>query len=93
MGKTNAEREAAYRERHFKAVGGNLARLNIPLSAKAKTELHRLASVSGVTQRAVMVSLLDQAELALLETLPAKERKQYYQREFSLPCTGFDVTE
>jgi hypothetical protein len=93
MGKTNAERQAAYREKHFKAVGGNPARLNIPLSAKAKTELHRLASVYGVTQRAVLESMLDQAELALLETLPAKERKQYYQRALSLPRNGFGVTE
>lgn len=93
MGMTNAERQAAYRERHFKAVDGGLERLNIALPIAAKARLLRLASCYSVTQRAVLESLLDQAELALLDSLPAKERKQYYERELSLPRDGLGVTE
>lgn len=80
MGKSNAERQAAYRARHFKAVDGGLERLSLAVSASAKAQLERLAAHYAVTQREAIERLLSQAEQRLLESLPAGEHSQYYDK-------------
>lgn len=88
MGKTNAERQAAYRMRHFKDVDGGLERLNLALSVPAKAQLERLAGCYGVTRRAVIESLLSQAERRLLDSLPAGEQGRYLDRQLALRGNG-----
>jgi len=51
MGKSNAERQAAYRARHFMAVDGGLERLSLAVSVTAKAQLERLAFCYAVTGR------------------------------------------
>lgn len=80
MAKSNAERQAAYRARHFKAVDGGLERLSLALSVPAKARLERLATCYAVTQRELIESLLEQAEHKLLDELTANEQKQYFDR-------------
>ena len=84
MGKSNAERQAAYRARHFHSVDGGFERLNLAVSIPAKAQLERLAACYAVTKREVIESLLRQAERRLLESLPATEHGRYYDSELSL---------
>jgi hypothetical protein len=70
MPRTNAERQAAYRQRHLKEMNGMLERLNMMLSLHAKRQLERLAAGYGVTQRKLLERLLAEAERAALDTLP-----------------------
>jgi hypothetical protein len=84
MGKSNAERQAAYRARHFKAVEGERERLNLAVSVPAKAQLERLATCYAVTQREVIESLLEQGERRLLDSLPANEHGRYFDRELML---------
>ena len=88
MGKTNAERQAAYRARHFMAVDGGLERLSLAVSVPAKAQLERLACCYAVTQREVVESLLAQAERRLLESLPANEQRQYFDHSALLRGNG-----
>ncbi len=92
MGKSNAERQAAYRERHFKCLDGGLERLNLAVSVPAKAQLERLATRYAVTQREVIESLLAQAERRLLESLPANEQGMYFDKMASLRSNGVAVT-
>ncbi|WP_153111155.1 hypothetical protein [Propionivibrio limicola] len=92
MGKSNAERQAAYRDRHFKAIHGGLERLNLAVSVPAKAQLERLASCYAVTQREVLETLLAQAERRLLESLPASEHSQYYDQSEPLRSNEQSVT-
>ncbi len=78
MAKTNAERQAAYRERHLKDEQGMGERLNMVVDMKAKLALKRLAIRYGVTQRDVLEGLIDDAEEALLKELSATEQSEYY---------------
>ncbi|MBM3394487.1 MAG: hypothetical protein FJY37_07640 [Betaproteobacteria bacterium] len=80
MGQSNAERQAAYRARHFNAMDGELERLNLALAVPAKARLERLASCYAVTQREVIETLLAQAERRLLESLPATDQDRYLDR-------------
>lgn len=50
MRKTDAQRQATYRERNFQAMDGGMARLNTALSVPAKAQLERLATRYGVTE-------------------------------------------
>ncbi len=93
MGKTNAQRQAAYRARHFMAVDGGLERLSLAVSVPTKAQLERLAFCYAVTQREVIESLLAQAERRLLETLPASEQSQYYDQSEALRSNRPDVTQ
>ena len=93
MGKSNAERQADYRARHFKAGDSGLERLSVTLSAPSKAQLERLAVCYAVTKRQVIETLLIQAERRLLESLPTAECDQYYDRKLSLPSNGDGVTQ
>lgn len=100
MGKSNAERQAAYRARHFKDMESGLDRLSLAVSVPAKAQLERLASCYAVTKREVIESLLAQAERRLLDSLPASEQRHYYEQVAPLRGNGkalrgndFSVTE
>lgn len=88
MATTNAQRQAAYRQRHFKEVDGERVRLDLALSVPAKAQLERLASCYRVTQREVLERLLQAAERELVQSLPAGEQCRYYDRELVLPGNG-----
>jgi hypothetical protein len=93
MGKSNAERQAAYRARHFEDVDGGLERLSLAVSISAKAQLQRLASCYGVTQRHVIETLLAQAERRLLESLPAESQGPYLDGELTLRSNDVAVTQ
>ena len=61
MAKSNAQRQADYRVRHFKEEGKG-KRLNLVLDLHAKCALERLAFCYGVTQQEFLEGLLRQAD-------------------------------
>jgi hypothetical protein len=62
MGKSNAERQAAYRARRAEAGDNGERRLNTWLSTAAALALERLARHHGLTQRALLERLLIEAQ-------------------------------
>lgn len=74
--KTNAERQAAYRQKHL--LEGTDERLNMVLSVSAKRQLERLSKHYGVTQRQMLERLLSQADRDLVVTLTPSEESAYY---------------
>jgi hypothetical protein len=69
MAQTNAQRQAAYRARHLKDADGLGERLNTLINAASKQSLERLATLHGMTQRAVLEKLISDAERAVLDTM------------------------
>jgi hypothetical protein len=61
MPMTNAERQAAYRERHLGVSGKSAARMNSLISLDAAVSLDALSRCYGLTKRAVLEALLDAA--------------------------------
>lgn len=92
-GKTNAQRQAAYRTKHLKSLNGGLQRLNTVVEVSAKCKLERLATCYGVTQKAMLEWLLDQAERGALESIVAArlEYSDYYEgrMRMELPVTRY----
>ncbi len=84
MGMSNAERQRQYRQRHLNDVGGKGARLNLVVDIEAKAMLERLSTCYGVTLREALALALDRTEDALLDTLPADQRRAYYDGRLSL---------
>lgn len=84
MASTAAERQAAYRARHFKDADGTLERLSMSLSVQGKAKLKRLARCYQVTQRTIVESLLARAERSLLDSLSSGEQEQYLDGKLSL---------
>ena len=77
---TNAQRQAAYRQRHLRdpdTVDG--ARLNLVVAFGAKQQLERLSIHYGVTQREMLAQLLADAENDAINALPAQKRELYYR--------------
>lgn len=68
MAKTAAERQAAYRASRYRAgVDGNgERRINTWVSTRVHLALERLAQRYGVTQRAVLERLIEDADNAVL---------------------------
>lgn len=62
MGKTNSERQAAYRARRAEAGDNGERRLNTWVSTAAALALQRLALHHGLTQRALLERLLIEAQ-------------------------------
>jgi hypothetical protein len=67
MAKSNAQRQAEYRERHLKIIDGKGERLNLIVDLHAKRALERLATCYVVTQRALLERLIREAESAALD--------------------------
>lgn len=83
MSMSNAQRQAAYRQRQFHDIDGEGERLNIVLDTSSKRILERLASCYGVTQRAVLQRVLASADDAALHRLLALPNGQsrYYDKQ------------
>jgi len=80
MPRSNAERQAAYRQRHLKDAEGGLERLNLLVSLQAKRQLERLATCYGVTQKSLLEQILAEAERRVLDLLPAEAQDDDYER-------------
>ena len=78
MAQTNAQRQAAYRARHLKHENGMGERISVLVDVHIKRALERLASRYKVTQRAMLQTLIANAESKLLSTLPTSEQDSYY---------------
>jgi hypothetical protein len=70
MAKTNAERQAAYRNRQPGAGENGYRQLNTWLSTKAALALRRLASHHGVTKQEMLERLITAEDDRMLATLP-----------------------
>ena len=77
MAKSNAERQAAYRQRHLKDVNGTDERLSLLVDIRAKRALERLAARYGVTQRAMIERLLIEADSAATADMTAEQFAAY----------------
>jgi hypothetical protein len=75
---TNAQRQAAYRTRHLKTIDGTGERLNMLVDTSMKRSLERLPVRYGVTQTAMLKTLMADAEKAMLDKLPATQQAEYY---------------
>ena len=75
---SNAERQAAYRQRHLNDVEGQGERINMVVTVQAKAQLERLARHYGVTKRELLVRVLAEAERKLVDRLGRAAEKSYY---------------
>ena len=80
MAKSNAERQKAYRKRHLHDLEGQGERLNAIIKLSTKRSLERLASCYGVTQRAALEKIIDEAESRLLSQLGSKKQEAYFDK-------------
>jgi hypothetical protein len=80
MGKSGAQRQAEYRQRHLKAETSTLERLNLLVQVSAKRQLERLAYCYGVTQRTMLEKLLAEAERATLKSLSPEQQRDYLEK-------------
>ena len=87
MRKSNAQRQQLYRDRHLKQLGEKhemLERINHMVSLSAKSSLKRLASYYGVTQRAMLESVIAEADNKLINTLTSQQQNDYYDMNITL---------
>jgi hypothetical protein len=79
MALTNAERQRAYRERHF--AKGTKSRLEFVLDAGTKAKLYRLARHKGCTAISLIDEWAGSAERRVTSRLSDKALKAYYDGE------------
>ena len=87
MSKSNVQRQRNYRDRHLKQTGEDyemLERINQMVSLSAKSSLKRLASYYGVTQRAMLERVIEDADHLLINTLPNEQHNDYYDMKITL---------
>lgn len=77
MARTNAQNQAAYRTRHTKGEGGTASRLDVLIADSAKLALKRLAARYGVSNRAMLETLILDAQKALTDTLDSDQHSAY----------------
>ncbi len=68
MAQSNAQRQAAYRTRHLKDENGMSERISLVIDSHTKRALERLATHYAVTQRAMLQTLITDAEKALIDS-------------------------
>ena len=86
--RSNAQRQADYRQRHLKSEDHNLQRLSLMVDLHAKLALQRLAHCYGVTQRSMLEGLIMQAQhLAVNEAIAISPNghADYYDGRIRLP--------
>lgn len=66
---TNAERQAAYRERQLKDTSGSGERLSMIVDINAKKALERLATCYGMTQKGMLEKVLITAEQKTISSI------------------------
>ena len=76
---SNAERQAAYQQRHLRAVEGQGARINMVVTVQAKAQLERLARHYGVTQRELLARVLADVERKVVDGLGRGYERAYYE--------------
>lgn len=79
LSRSNAERQAAYRQRHSRNVDGQGQRLNMVVTVQAKAQLERLARHYGVTQRELLARVLANAERKVVDGLTRADERSYYR--------------
>lgn len=80
MAQSSAERQAAYRQRHLRDESATDERLSLLVDIHAKRALERLAVRHGVTQRAMLQTLITDAERAVVDALTGREQASYYDK-------------
>jgi hypothetical protein len=75
---TNAQRQAAYREKHLKSEDGTGERLNVVIDAQAKRALERLAKYYGVTNKSMLERLVLGVQAQLLAQFDGDQQNDYY---------------
>jgi hypothetical protein len=78
MALTNAQTQAAYRERHLKDEAGTAARLDVLIDQSAKNALKRLATHYRVSARALLETLIEAEQRQLLDTMTSDQQSAYY---------------
>ena len=79
MALTNAQIQAAYRARHCKDVeSATASRIDTLIDITSMMALKRMAAHHGVSQRAMLQTLINDAQAALLDTLNRKAQSIYY---------------
>ncbi len=69
MSKSNAERQAAYRNRRPEAGDNGERRINTWVTTGTALALNRLAHHQGVTKRAILEKLIQKADDAVVKKL------------------------
>ena len=69
MAKTNAERQASYKQRNLKSEDGQSERLDMVIDLHAKRALERLARHQSLLQRVILERLLVEAEQITVDKL------------------------
>jgi hypothetical protein len=69
MAKTNAERQAAYRQRHLKTLDGKKARINLIIDYSTKVAIERLARCYGITQAELLGKIVSEEQQRLADRL------------------------
>ncbi len=81
MALTNAQIQAAYRARHCKDLDtASASRMDMVIDSDSLTALRRMAAHQGLTQRAMLQKLINEAQTALLHTLDGGQQDAYYDR-------------
>lgn len=81
MALTNAQIQAAYRARHCKDLDtASACRMDMVIDSASLTALKRMAAHQGVTQRAMLQKLIDDAQRALLHALDGSQQDAYFDR-------------
>lgn len=77
MALSNAQVQAAYRMRHLKDESGTASRLDVLIDHHAKIALKRLAAHYRVSSRAMLETLISNAQSSLTDTLSADQHIAY----------------
>ena len=86
--RSNAQRQADYRQRHLQSEDGHLQRLSLMVDLHAKLALQHLAHCYGVTQRSMLEGLIMQAQhLAVDEAVAMSPdgHADYFDERIRLP--------
>lgn len=75
--KTNAQRQALYKQRHLGSDTSTCARLDLVIDESANQAFERMARSFGLSKRQALEELLTVAEAALLRALSEPNRKRY----------------
>lgn len=86
MAQTNAQRQAAYREKRLRSEESPSMRLNYMIGLHSKNALERLASCYCVTQQEMIEKLISDAERALFKKMKisAEDQTKYYDKTLKL---------
>ena len=86
MAKSNAQRQAEYRDRHLHDTEATDERLNVVIDPHAKRALERLASCYGVTKRGMLERIIQDAERRTLDAAASFPNGQnnYYDEQLTL---------